>query len=93
MSLTTTSQGIGSRSSRLEGEKASLTLSYVLGMDDACMYHYDRHYSDAVHEDDDFRNRLCFSPVEDLGGWRKIMSIGVISVRGSIIYGREPCLF
>lgn len=40
------------------------------------MYHYDRHYSDAVHEDDDFRNRLCFSPVEDLGGWRKIMSIG-----------------
>lgn len=52
------------------------------------MYHYDRHDSDAVHEDDDFRNRLCSSPVEDLGDWRKIMSLHcstIISVRGSII--------
>ncbi len=78
MSLTTTSQGIGSRSSRREGEKVSLTLSPVLGMEDACMYHYDRHDGDAVHEDDDFRNRLCASPVEDLGDW---MSIGFAALR------------
>lgn len=65
-----------------EGEKVSLTLFPVLGMEDACMYHYDRHDSDAVHEDDDFRNRLCSSPVEELGGdWRKIMSIGFAALR------------
>lgn len=42
------------------------------------MYHYDRHDSDAVHEDDDFRNRLCSSLVEDLGDWRKIMLCGSV---------------
>lgn len=71
------SQGIGSRSSSREGEKVSLTLSPVLGMKDACMYHYDRHDSDAVHE-------MMISGTdfaEHLGDWRKIMSIGFAALR------------
>lgn len=45
------------------------------------MYHDDRHNSDTVHEDDDFRNRICSSPVKDQGDWQKIMSIGFAALR------------